>query len=143
MTDQELIKKVYEFIKTRHLAVLSWVNKEALPESSVIGFSENGDCVLFFGTYDTSRKYANFRQNRMNVSVVIGWEHGKTVQLEGVVERITEQEIEKVKKDFLAKIPTAAKYVEAVHQRFFKIVPKWIRYSDLSKDPWDVFEIRF
>lgn len=143
MKDLDLIKKVYEFIKQRHLAVLSWITKDCLPQSSLIGYSENDKGELFFGTFDTSRKYANFRQDRMHVSVVIGWEQGKTVQLEGMVERIGEAEIEEIKRNHLAKIPTAAKYVSAPHERFFKIVPKWIRYSDLSSDPWDVFEIKF
>lgn len=142
MNDSAKIKKVFDFIKQHHLAVLSWVNEHCLPESSVIGFWETEDCVLYFGTYDTSRKYANFRHERLNVAVVIGWEGGKTVQLEGTVERIGEAEIEAVKQGCLAKLPTAAKYVGSVHQRFFRIKPRWIKYSNLATDPWDEIEIR-
>lgn len=143
MNDQEKIEKVQEYIRGHKLAVLSTVSRAVTPESAVVGFSELPGLVLIFGTFDSARKYRNLRENS-KVSLVIGWEHGRTVQYEGEAWEITDSaEIEDCKRVHLAKIPSAAKYVSAAEEKFFKIKPSWVRYSDLSADPWEIWEIVF
>ena len=142
-TDEQKRKKILDFIKRHHIGVLSTVNQKHLPQAAVVGFAENEKFEIFFGTFTDSRKFQNLVYNA-HVAMVIGWEEGKTVQLEGLAQEITHKdEIENITKIQLAKIPSAAKYVKLSHEPFFKIQPSWIRYSDLSVDPWHICEINF
>ena len=142
-TDEQKRKKILDFIKRHHIGVLSTVNQKHLPQAAVVGFAENEKFEIFFGTFTDSRKFQNLVRNA-HVAMVIGWEEGKTVQLEGLAQEITHKdEIENITKIQLAKIPSAAKYVKLSHEAFFKIQPSWIRYSDLSVDPWHICEINF
>jgi hypothetical protein len=77
------------------------------------------------------------------VALVIGWDKGKTVQYEGTAEELSGAELEECIRIHLAKIPSAAKYVGQDEEVFFKVKPRWIKFSDLSRDPWDILEIKF
>lgn len=130
-------------MQAHKLAVLATVNPKGLPEAAVIGFSENDKFEIFFGTSAKSRKYKNLSRNG-HIAMVIGWDQGKTVQLEGIATEVTdEKEIEEYRKVHLAKIPSAAKFMKEADEAFFQIKPSFVRFSDLSKDPWDVEEIHF
>lgn len=140
MTDTQ---KIYEFIKTHDLAVLSTVTSDVLPQSAVVGFAENENLELFFGTSSEARKYTNLKKNP-RVAIVIGWDQGKTVQYEG---EALELQDEKVRQEainmYLSKTPSAAKFLSDSKEAIFKVVPKWIKYTDLSVDPWNVIELKF
>ncbi len=140
MTDTE---KIYEFIKSHNLAVISTVTHDFLPQSAVIGFSQKENLELVIGTSSKSRKYQNLLKNP-RVALVIGWDKGKTVQYEGeAVEIKGAIERKEAMNNHLSKIPSAAKILNDSEAAIFKIVPKWIRYTDLSSDPWDITELRF
>jgi general stress protein 26 len=141
--EQENIRFVEDFIRQHKIGVLSTVDQQGVPQSAVVGISELEDLVLVFGTADTTRKYKNLKTNS-HVSVVIGWDHGKTVQYEGLAEEISDpSEFETLKNNHLTKIPTAIKFFSDPSQKVFKIKPRWVRYTDLSKDPWEIIIIRF
>jgi general stress protein 26 len=137
---------IYEFIKQHHLAAMGTVNQQALPEVSVIGyvFKQIGeDFEIHVATYDSSRKYANLKRNP-RVALAIGWESGKTVQIEGEAVKISDaEEIKELVWSDLGKMPTVAKYIKPERVVFFKIKPTWLRYSDFSTEPWDRHELRF
>lgn len=130
-------QKVLNFIKQQELAVISTVNSAGKAESAVIGFGETDKFELIFGTYDSSRKYQNLRTNQ-NVSFVIGWTEGKTVQYEGIAEELTGQNRVKYADLYFSKNPDARKYQDNPEERYFKVNPKWVRYTDLSFEPWEV-----
>ena len=133
---------LYNFMKAHKLAVISTVNGECLPESAVIGFAVKENLEILCSSFTTSRKYQNIQKNP-RVALVIGWEDGKTVQYEGLAEEITDQGSEELLENQLSSVPSIAKYLEREHQAFYTIKPRWIRFSDLSVDPWDRFEVTF
>jgi len=125
------------------MAVLSTVTHDFLPQSAVVGFSEKENLELIFGTSYKARKYQNLLKNP-RVAFVIGWDEGKTVQYEGeAIELKHQSERQDAISIHLSKIPSAAKYLSDSEEAIFKVVPKWIKYSDVSVDPWDVIELRF
>ncbi len=143
MNDKQQMDKIFDFIKSKSLAALSTVDKEGKPQVAIVGFSETEDFELIVGTFESSRKFQNIKHNAY-VSLAIGWDEGKTVQYEGQAEEITDAaKIEELKRVMLAKMPSAAKYVGHTEERFLLIKPRAIRYTDLSVDPWDTFEIKF
>jgi hypothetical protein len=65
------------------------------------------------------------------------------VQYEGAAEELSADEAEEQLETSLAKIPSIAKYLQLEHQVLYKIKPKWIRFADLSAEPWERFEVSF
>ena len=135
-------KKILDFLNGLLLGVLSTVNEQNKPESAVMGFGVMDNLELFFGTNNFSRKYKNLKSHP-NISFVIGWDNDVTVQYEGVASEFTNNSVEAYKRIYFMKNPEAKKYEKYPGQTFFKVIPKWIRYSDLSEDPGEVFEVTF
>lgn len=133
---------VWDFIKKHSLCVLATTNSKGNPEAAVIEFSEREPFELIFDTFSMYRKYDNVQKNR-NVAVVIGWDENITVQYEGVAIELTSKESKDCQKIHIAKLPDSAKFVSMAGVAYFKIVPKWIRYSDLTVFPWRIFELEF
>ena len=131
---------VLDFIKSHKLAVISTVGADSKPESAVLEFGETEELELIFDTYTTSRKYKNLQTNK-NVAFVIGWDEDITVQYEGIAEEVREEEATKYKKAYWSKNPKAERWESREGITYFKVTPSWIRYSDLNKNPWDVFEV--
>lgn len=136
--DQE---KILNFIRTHKLGVLATVSSDALPQAAVMGIKVRDNLEVLFATFDESRKVVNLQTNP-RVALVVGWEHGKTVQYEGTAEEIEGEELESVKRNEFADMPSAAKSVSDMEQKFYKITPHWIRYSDTSLQPREIIELK-
>ena len=54
-----------------------------------------------------------------------------------------DKEFEECRKLQLIKNPSSKTYAFEKEQRYFKIEPKWIRYSNLSSESGEIFEINF
>lgn len=133
-------KTILDFIKKQKLAVISTVG-ENKPESAVLEFGETDDLEIIIDTFTSSRKYKNLQTNK-NVSFVIGWDEDITVQYEGIAEEVKGDEAKRYKQAYWSKNPKAQRWDSREGITYFKITPIWIRYSDLNKDPWDIFEIK-
>ncbi|MFI5205339.1 MAG: pyridoxamine 5'-phosphate oxidase family protein [Candidatus Paceibacterales bacterium] len=144
ISQEEALKiRILEFIKQHHIAAIATVNSYSLPEASIVGFAVRHDFTIHIATYDSSRKFLNLKRNP-RVALVVGWEHGKTVQIEGHAEQITDpEEIKDIEWTDLEKMPTVAKYIKPDRAVFLKIIPKWLKYSDFSTEPWKIEELRF
>lgn len=136
------IHHLYEFIREHKLAVIATVTGDALPHAAVIGISVNEELELTCATFQASRKYHNLHKNP-RVALVIGWDHGKTVQYEGVVEELGDEIAKEHLETTFANVPSTAKYVQKQFEVVYRIKPLWIRFSNFSIEPWDRFEITF
>ena len=123
------------------LAVISTVAFDK-PEAALIGFNNTPDLLLMFGTFTSFRKYNNIKNNP-HVAFVIGWEDSITVQYEGLAEELKGAELGEYQELYLQKYPKAKKYIFNSEERFFKVTPTWIRYTDLSGLTEEVIEIKF
>lgn len=133
-------KTIFEFIKNHSLAVISTVNSQNEPESAVLEFGETENLELIFDTKSTSRKYKNLKTNQ-NASFVIGWDENITIQYEGAAEELTTENQNAYREIYWLKNPDAKRWSANPEIVYFKVTPKWIRYSDLNKKPWDIFEL--
>ena len=142
MTSQK--NKILNFLKTNNLMVLSTISKNNTSQSALVAFAETEHLELIFGTFSTTRKYTNLKHNT-RVSIVIGTDEttNLTLQYEGIASEVTGNEFEQCKNIQLKKNPTSKKYASHKDQRYFKITPCWIRYSDLSKNPEEILELQF
>lgn len=134
-------QKVLNLIKELSICVLSTVdNINMKPQSAVVNFAQNDHLELIFHTFNFSRKYKNLKVNT-NVSVVIGWEEGLTVQYEGVAVELSGEERNIYKQLYFNKLPEMKRWEGADGITYFKIVPSWIRLTDLNTYPWTIHEI--
>ena len=137
------IKFLFDFIKPHKLGVMATVTGNSLPQAAVVGIAVTKELELFCSSFTASRKYKNLRVNP-RVAVVIGWDKGKTVQYEGTAEELDVDLGEEVPlRTILAGVPSIGKYIPREHRVFYKIKPTWIRFSDLSVEPWYRFELKF
>ncbi|MEI6327556.1 MAG: pyridoxamine 5'-phosphate oxidase family protein [Candidatus Roizmanbacteria bacterium] len=129
------------YLGNHHLAVISTANIQGAPQSAVIGYSCTGDLEIVFTTYADSRKVINLKKNP-RVSLVIGWDGGRTLQYEGEAHLVVGAQAVKLEEFHYNIVPTAAKYTQPKKQILYKITPKWIRLTDFHQDPWQVWEVR-
>ncbi|MBI2033114.1 MAG: pyridoxamine 5'-phosphate oxidase family protein [Candidatus Levybacteria bacterium] len=137
--DQKAI--ILEFIKKQKLAVLSTVTPKNTSQSAVLEFGQTQTLKIIFDTFSSSRKYKNIKHNN-NVSLVIGWDEDITVQYEGKAYELEGKEKEDYKKIYFEKNPEAQRWETKEGMTYFKVVPTWIRYSDLNKNPWEIYEVK-
>ena len=135
-------KKILALLKTRTLGVVSTIDsKNNKPESALIAFSETDDLELIFGTSSDSRKFTNIQ---INPRVAFAVNQDKTtVQYEGVAKVTDGEEAKQCQTVHFAKNASSVKYAQDEKQRYIKISPDWIRYSNHSSSPKDIFEINF
>lgn len=139
MDESEKRELVQEFFESQMFAVVSSV-WQGMPQSAVVAFTELEDFTIVFGTKNFTRKFRNIELNK-NVSLVIGWDEAVTIQLEGIAELLDGEERARYQKKHLQKHPGSERYAELPEQRYFKITPWWIRYTDISQDPEFTFEL--
>lgn len=137
----ELKEKILKFLKKENLAVLSYVNKNQ-PQSAVIDFSETESLEIIFTTLTGYRKYKILKKNP-KASLVFGGEDKLTVQYEGVAKEMSRLDFLPYLKYHIKKNPVELKFSKMLEARFFKVTPKWIRYSDYGVNPNEIFEIKF
>ncbi len=136
---RELISR---FLAAQNLMVISSISPEGDPQSAVVEFAETEDFKIVFDTYDHFRKYQNFKSNS-SVALVFDDRTAVTVQYEGSVRELSSSEMGTYIDIYLRKLPGAARFVERPETRWFCVVPKWIRYTDLTNEPWVIHEIKF
>lgn len=132
---------ILEFLKNQIHAVISTSNSSNNPEAALIGFGQTDNLEIIFGTAKKTRKYKNIKYNSQVALVIGGWKEDITVQYEGEAFELT-SDVETYKKQYFSKVPSAKKYENYPNQTYFRVIPKWIRYSDLSGDVEQIFEIR-
>lgn len=137
-------KLISDYIASQILGVVATVNEKGNPAAALIALTEVGNLELFFGTYNTSRKYKNIRNNP-HVAIVFGndVDEAITVQYEGIAEELSGTELEPYRELHIKKNPRSKKHASKPEQRWFKVKPTWIRYSNLASNPQVEFEIRF
>ena len=131
MDQRELIARV---LAANNLTVIATVNKDNKPEDAVIAFAENEKFEIIFGTYNFSRKYINIQTNP-NIAMAIGWSSMETVQYEGTAQELTPgEELEEAKRVLKTKNPSSERFESHPEQRYFKVTPTWIRYSNFEAE---------
>jgi pyridoxine/pyridoxamine 5'-phosphate oxidase len=135
-------KFVLDYIKQQDLIVIATVSPIGLPQDAVVGFGITDNFEIIFRTFNTSRKYQNIKKNP-NVALVIGWVNAQTVQMEGEALELTKEEAQNYKPILFAKNPHAKLSENDPRESYFKVTPKWIRFTDLKFNPWKTIEINF
>jgi pyridoxine/pyridoxamine 5'-phosphate oxidase len=133
--------EIYRFLREHRLAVISTTGPAASPQAAVIGIAVTEALDIIFDTTTTSRKYANLCADP-RVALVIGWDLGQTVQPEGTAEVLSGPELDACKPDYFALWPDGRDRERWPDIAYVRVRPTWLRYSDYSRAPPRVEELR-
>lgn len=135
-------EEIYAFLQAYQIGVISTVSPQGLPNAAIVGFGQTKDLAILFGTDNTSRKYHNLKTNPQ-LAFTVGGKTAETVQLEGTARELAADELHLVSEHYWRKNPHAKSYHQNPTNRYFIITPRWLRYTDLRTDPWDITELSF
>src|ERR1700755_3710292 len=96
MTQAELL----HFLRQHRFAVVSTAHNGA-PQAALIGVAVTDALDIVFDTVTTSRKYANLIADP-RVALVVGWDYGRTLQVEGVADVLSGDELAACKQVYFA-----------------------------------------
>lgn len=129
---------ILDFLHEQPMATLSTVGADSgTPQAALIAFVETKQFEIVFETFGGSRKYRNLKHNGA-VALVVGFSptNHVTFQYEGVATEVGAEAIASTKALFADKdTPCSAEFLEDPRVRFFKITPRWLRYSDYRQKP--------
>lgn len=131
------------FVRAHHWATVSTVSPSGHPQAAIVRIVVTDAFELIFDTTDTTRKAANLRYNG-KIAVVVGWEDNQTVQIEGVADEPGGQELQSFRQFYSTLHPDYFRTRQGVKGLiYFRVSPKWMRYSDFRKNPASVFTLDF
>ena len=142
MTQTELLA----FLRAQSWAVEASVAATGAPQAAVIGVAVTDRCELVFDTLSSSRKHANLVRDP-RTAFVVGWDHARTVQYEGLADQPTGAELVALQAVYFARYPDGPARLAWPDITYWRVRPTWIRYRDFNVDPpilveWDQASIR-
>lgn len=141
MTRADLIA----FIREHKMAVQASVSSSDAPQAAVVGIVVTDELEIFFDTLATSRKAKNLRGNPRIALVIGGPAKGdeRTVQYEGVADEPGGAELVRLKDLYFKHFPDGRDREVLPDITYVRVTPKWVRYSDFGRRPWDIVEFDF
>jgi general stress protein 26 len=133
-------KKITVLLKANQFCVLATNSTTGTPESAVVAFSNTSDLEIVFASFKQTRKNKNLEKDP-HISMVIGWDNLTTLQVEGTAEVVVGEERARLEDAHCLKNQLSNKYRNDPRQVYFKVRPRWIRYSNFSVDPQEVWEV--
>ncbi len=139
MTRTELLV----FMRAHPYAVEATATTEASVQAALVGIAVTDSLEIVFDSVDTSRKVKNVSANPRVAFVIGGWAPGdeRTVQYEGVVDRPTGIELERLKEIYYVTFPDGPSRLGWPGLVYLRARPSWIRYSNFNKNPAEIVEL--
>jgi hypothetical protein len=128
--------EVIEFVRRHLYAVQASTAATGAPQAALIGFVANDDLELFFDTFESTRKSTNLDRDP-RIAFVIGGGAGdeRTVQYEGVVDVPNGTEFENFQRQYFAAFPDALRRRALPGIRYYRVSPRWVRFSNFNLTP--------
>lgn len=135
--DQFTLEDLAAHVAEVGMGVVATVSAAGNPEAAFMELAATEDGEILFVTRSDARKSENLRVNP-RVAVVVGWESGVTVQVEGVADRPTGEERVDLARVFEESFPDTKAQAEGF--AVFRIRPRWARYYDTNSDSFAEIE---
>jgi uncharacterized pyridoxamine 5'-phosphate oxidase family protein len=129
------------FVRRHRYAVQASTAVDGSPQAAVVGIAVTDGLEIVFDTLDTTRKLQNIRQNP-KVALVVGWDEEQTVQLEGVADEPTGDELARIKRVYFDAFADGPEREQWQGITYVRVCVTWARYSDF-RPGGGVLEIPF
>jgi hypothetical protein len=138
-------REILEFVRGYSLAVQASVSASTAPQAAVVGFVATDEFELFFDTLASTRKAGNLRTNARIAFVIGGFVTGdeRTVQYEGIADEPSGPELDRLKALYFRRFPDGPERQQWPGITYFRVRPRWIRYSDYNTSPAEIVEFTF
>lgn len=123
-------EEVVAWLGRQKHGVIASLSAQGAPQSAVVGIAVGPEGEIVFDTLLDTRKAANLlRDPRVSLTV---YEGEKTVQLDGVADRLQGADLERLLKVYLAAFPDGGERLKWPGISHFRVRPRWVRWSDFS-----------
>jgi uncharacterized protein YhbP (UPF0306 family) len=126
-------------LRSQPWAVEATVSFSAGTQSAVVGIAITDDMEMVFDTLTSSRKHGNLARDP-RISFVVGWDSGRTVQVEGLADQPIGAELDRLKRCYFTRFPDGLERANLPTIAYWRVRPKWIRFSDYNTDPPTLIE---
>lgn len=112
-------------------------------QSAVVGIAVSDDFEIVFDTLANTRKAQNLR-GHPEISFVIGGlgnADERTVQYEGVADEPIGADRARLVDLYLSVFPDGKERQSWPGLTYFRVKPRWLRYSDFTTNPPDILEL--
>jgi pyridoxine/pyridoxamine 5'-phosphate oxidase len=117
------------FLRKHRYAVEACTTANGAPQAAVVGVAVSDELEIVFDTLGTTRKAQNLRRDP-RIALVVGWDDEQTVQLEGVADEPTGDELVRLKRVYFAQFPDGPERERWPDITYFRVRLRWARYSD-------------
>ena len=134
---------VLAFLRSQRFAVQASRGAGETIQAALVGIAVTDALEIVFDTLNSTRKVANLRASPRVALVIGGWSTGdeRTVQLEGISDEPTGDELERLKRAYFAAWPDGPNRAHWPGLVYMRVRPTWIRYSDFNQVPPVVVEL--
>jgi len=131
------INTVLDFLRLHRYAVEGSVHANGSPQAALVGFVVNDRMEFFFDSFDSTRKVANLHADKRIALVVGGHTIGdeRTVQIEGTADHPDGEELLEFQRQYFAILPDGRRRSKLPGITYFRVRPRWLRYSDYNVTP--------
>ena len=137
MSRSELV----DVLRGYRLAVVATVAADGQPQAAVVGIAISDGLEIVFDTVVGSRKAQNLQRDP-RVGVVIGWDREVTVQIDGVADIPSGDELERIRACYFVAYPDGRDRLSWPGITHVRVRPLWLRLSDFNSDPPRIVELR-
>ncbi len=140
---QEIIKEALDFLNTHRKMVLTILDENKHPNSSLMLYAVDNNFNIYFGTCKSFGKYSALKTDG-HVSVVVVQEEIDPLQVVdviGVAEELGESETKERLKWFIDKNPAKYYVKDAEDFTMFKITPSGVRWLDATSGDLEIYNL--
>ena len=106
---------------------------DGAPQAAVVGIAVSDALEVVFDTLGTSRKAKNLR-HEPRMALVVGWDEEQTLQLEGLADEPTGDELQRLKRVYLAAFPDGIEREQWPDITYVRVRITWARHSDFRSN---------
>ncbi len=132
--------ELHAFLAAQRYGVVATIQPDGATQSALVGIAVSQALEIYLDTTGDTRKARNLRRDP-RLSLVIGWENERSVQLEGVADEPKGAALAALKAIYFAAWPDGPSRENWPQITWFRVRPRWIRFSDFNRTDDAVREI--
>ena len=125
------------FVRSARLGVVATASADGHPQAALVELAVTRDGEVVFDTKAAARKVANIAGNP-RVALVVGWNDGVSIQVEGYAEALTEADREEYGRIYLEQFPESRALLDEF--AVIRVIPRWLRLYDARPESFRVIE---
>ena len=132
MTEGLSLSDFVKFVRAAGMGVVATASPSGKPEAALVGIAISDCGELIFDTPAEARKLTNIERND-RVAVVIGWNDGISVQVEGRARVVNDDERLRYERLYASQFPGSR--ISRLCFAVAVVTPDWVRSYDATSDP--------